>query len=105
MLTKRSFFSDDVNDSANLLFNLSKLRFFSLSFFRRVLINAIWGSSGNNGDCVDDGADRFATDVLLFTIDDGLAFVSYEMSRRRRNADLSIFDVFASRPSLVRREK
>lgn len=100
----RRFFNDD--DNANLLFNFSKLRFFSLPFFRRVLINAIWGNGdGNNGDGDNNGAERFTADSVFFTIDDALSFVSNETSRRRRNANLSIFDVFTSRPSLNRCEE
>lgn len=104
MLTMRRFFNDD--DNANLLFNFRKLRFFSLSFFRRVLINANWGNGdGNNGDGDNTGAERFMADSVFFTIDDALSFVSNETSRRRRNANLSIFDVFTSRPSLNRCEE
>lgn len=105
ILTMRRFFNDDDDDdNANLLFNLSKLRFFALPFFRRVLINNICGNGDdddNDGYCDTDGADRFAMHTLFFRIDDAFDFVSYELSRRRRNVNLSIFDVFASKPSLI----
>lgn len=86
-----------------------------MSLLRRVLINDIGCDGRDNGDCdnTDNGAELFTAaaaaaavvdendnDTSFLIIDLVFPLVSYDLSRRRHNANLSIFDVLVSRPSL-----